>query len=255
MGDDHISRTDDRHYFQRVAERMLTFQQTGLFCDTALVARDQKLIYAHSSILASVCHNLESSLNQRPFFKPMPNVIDVAQFGADVVEELIQCIYTGRVIADQSTELQDLYDHLGIDGGPELRASDGNLVVTDDALLVVKQERDVLDLEAISIDGRPVTESEIAADLFESGRSAATESRRSARFVEKKTKYSFKNQKIGGIIGRSNLEFSRVQKSTPQRRVNIRTTDDDRPYVCCECCRRFKSPLLLKTHVFSAHAT
>jgi len=247
MGDDHIAKADD-NYFQRVAERMLSFQRTGLFCDTALVARDQKLIYAHSAMLASVCHNLGSTLNPQPFFKPMPNVIDVAQYDVDVVEELIQCIYTGRVIGDQSTELQDLYNHLGVDG-PELSASDGNLVLTDDAVLVVKQERDVLDLELMAIDSRPITESEIAVDLFESER--YIKRRCSVRSVGTRKKSLHKNEKSNYNFSRSNVEFTAVQKLTSKQR---RTHNDDaRPYVCCECCRRFKSPLLLKTHVYTVH--
>lgn len=239
-------------YFGLVSDRLLSFQRSGLFCDTALVARDQKLIYAHSSILASVCISLASRLNQQPFFKPMPNVIDLTQFCADIIEQLIVCIYTGRFTDNQSAELQKLCDHLGITVAT-VGECDGNFESTDDAVLSLKVE------EFWDGEDRELTISEctfgISCDsdgnlpdslsIFQHPEVAAADKRnhssRRTTTVESESANSASAKKSSVAVASSGI------------RRRLPRDVDSRPYVCAECHRSFRSPVRLKIHAHSAH--
>ena len=90
-----------------------SFQRRSLFCDTEIVARDAT-IHAHSLVLAAASPQLCATLNQSPSVTPSPNVIDLQQYEAVVIQELVGVLYAGRLEATHTSELLSLCELLGI---------------------------------------------------------------------------------------------------------------------------------------------
>lgn len=117
---------------------LLSFQQRSLFCDTVIATKD-RLLYAHSAVLAATCPTMFNLLNQQPFSNQNTNVIQLEKFDSNSVEELLSFLYTGQLDASRVFELQEICDLLGI----KLSLSDaecvgvGSVLVDEDSMIEV----------------------------------------------------------------------------------------------------------------------
>lgn len=97
---------------RHLVQTLLSFQKRSLFCDT-VIATKNRLLYAHSAILAATCPTMYNLLNQQPFSNQHTNIIQLETFDANLVEELLGFLYTGQLDASRVFELQEICDLLG----------------------------------------------------------------------------------------------------------------------------------------------
>ena len=94
------------HNFQ-LLQSLSSFQRQGLFCDTVIQTKESA-ISAHSVILSSFSPLLASLLNQQPMNDINSNVIDLSVYDTDLIQELVDFFYTGKIQSLRLDELQEL---------------------------------------------------------------------------------------------------------------------------------------------------
>jgi len=110
---------------RRLIEKISFFRQSGMFCDTKLMASDG-ILNAHGVILAASSPFFSEAINA---FSPKPEVpgsdnrsshIEMMQFNCSLLEAVLQVIYTGSSSACESNSLRSTCTALGLDLVPEV---------------------------------------------------------------------------------------------------------------------------------------
>ena len=84
-------------YYSNVHEELFKFQQTGYLCDTVLTANG-KIMVAHSVLLSATCPVMKSAIGANIAIGSVaPYYITLPDIGADLLEIIIQFIYTGNL--------------------------------------------------------------------------------------------------------------------------------------------------------------
>ena len=252
--------------------KQLSFQKEGLFCDTALVSRCNQIIYAHSSILASVCANLIGNLNQRPVFKQVLNIIDLTEFGAAAVQAMVTYVYTGRPStdgADHLTELGKLCAYLGIEMNYEnqdVQFSNAHVEADEDcnrienAVKGKHQEENGEDEVLFEINSN--SNCDVDEDINDGGIEGLS------------SPFPVDNLAVSDEIQPTNCAVAEMQdilfQSTSQIAFNTTTkvpgrrasshkfrpyfkVSNKRPFVCPECWQCFCSATMLRIHLHAKH--